>query len=210
MTNHGSGSYDQSNTSLAHDRLTAYAKKVATALVKAGHEPPEQWERWKELEHRGLFRKKSVLVPYRRSMGKAWEVYRTKKMFLMQHIDQRRAGPGECVGFLMQEGHVVIWLRRDGTLDVLEEWETSRSGVPDWIDVRYGEYDGSDGDALGLPDFFIDTRRDRRREKTTGYYEWHEWKRVRRLHHQFGVGLSMALKHLASSHGIEFAPRQRG
>ena len=67
-----------------------YARDVARALVAAGLEPPEQFAFGTEsTEQRGMFRTKQVLVPFRRSQGAAWEVFRFRKMFLMKSVDMR-------------------------------------------------------------------------------------------------------------------------
>lgn len=182
-----------------------YAREVAAALVASGHEPPEQFACGMESrEQKGLFRKKQVLVPFRRSEGTAWEVYRVRKMFLMKSVDMRDSPhrqANESIGMMSETYSNVIWLRRDGSLVGLEEKDIERAYVtPTRRDLTYGP---SDREVQRLPDYSTSYREDDAQARRAGYLVWGEERSVGIRFKKPYVGLATALQALARTHGVD-------
>jgi hypothetical protein len=182
-----------------------YARQIAGALVAAGDEPPEQFAFGMETrEQKGLFRKKHVSVPFKRSEGAAWEVYRVRKMFLMKSVDMRGSPhrqANESIGMMSETYSNVIWLRRDGSLVGLEEKDIERAYVaPTRRDLTYGS---SDQDVLRLPDYSTSYREDDSQARRAGYLVWGEERSVGIRFKKPYVGLATALQALAKSRGVD-------
>ncbi len=182
-----------------------YAQEVARALVAAGHEPPEQFAFGMESrEQKGLFGKKHVLVPFRRSEGAAWEVFRFRKMFLMKFVDTRSVPhhrANEHVGMMKETYSSVIWLRRDGTLIGCEEADIEREYVtPAQRDVTY---DQAGQGILRLPDHVASYREDEAQARQAGYLVWGEGGSAGLRFKTPYVGLANALQTLARHQGAE-------
>jgi hypothetical protein len=182
-----------------------YARDVASAVVAAGLEPPEQFELGMEsAEQMGLFRRKQVQVPFRRSQGAAWEVFRVRKMFLMKSVDMRdipHRQANESVGMMSETYSNVIWLRRDGSLVGREENDIERAYVhPTRRDLTYGP---SDREVLRLPDYSTSYREDDAQARRAGYLVWGEERSVGIRFEKPYMGLVTALHTFARTLGVE-------
>lgn len=191
--------------------VESYAREVASALLEAGQEPPEHFAYGMRMEaQKGLFKTRQVQVPFRESAGAGWEIYRIRKMYLLSSVDMR-GNPyrlkGESVGMMHETYSVVIWLRGDGALVVLEETDVERQYVtPTRRDVTYKPFED---DALRHPDSDISYREDEAQAQRAGYLVWGEWSGWRRLYEEPYTGLSLALKQAATNLGVDVADPRR-
>ncbi|MCL5734735.1 MAG: hypothetical protein M1274_03960 [Actinobacteria bacterium] len=202
--------YHQTRTPEARERLAAYARKVASTLTRAGHEPPEQIEYGftTEWQRKFPFGKEAVDVPFRRSKGHAWEVFSVTRLYLVKQMAMRLDSSrrrNEHAGLMHEDYSIVIWLRRNGEIEVLERAEICRSYItPERVDVYYKVPEYS-GDLWSLPDYVNTKYENKKQAKQAGYWVWVELRQPRLRYDKFGIGLSMALRQLATSHGVDLS-----
>lgn len=181
-------------------RVRAFAIKVAKALREA-EAPPSPIHRTERIEYKtrtGLFQTETRSELRSVETAKGWEVWTQKTREVIWKVVDYRGRTDHRAAGLIERSTKLAWLASDGAILFGEMTHNSNYLERPPFDNRWIDVHLITAEEIGL----IDAKWYRQFVRSPKAHEWVDYYSGQPRYDSPGVGLSIALRRLADSHGV--------